>query len=140
MNSPLLIQWDTSNETGIPVIDEQHRGIVSIINSFSFSIKHHNVEFFINNTTIMIDSYTKIHFATEEEILRLAKYDAIENHIKLHENLIAESFSIATKSFHMHNPDIYLQFLKKWWLEHINNCDRLYIDVVTKYINSQNIS
>lgn len=135
MNSPVLIQWQASHETGIPVIDEQHRGIVSIINSFNFSIRHHNVEFFINNTFIMIDSYTKIHFATEEEILRIAGYPDLENHKRIHESLIKESFSIASQSIRMYKPDIYLQFLKKWWVEHINNCDRMYIESVKTYIN-----
>ena len=34
----LLIYWDASNEIGIPIIDEQHRGIVTLINSFGESV------------------------------------------------------------------------------------------------------
>lgn len=83
----------------------------------------------------MIDSYTKIHFATEEEILRIAGYPDLENHKRIHESLIKESFSIASQSIRMYKPDIYLQFLKKWWVEHINNCDRMYIESVKTYIN-----
>jgi hypothetical protein len=32
MQRPLFIQWQGHNETGIAIIDEQHKGIVSIIN------------------------------------------------------------------------------------------------------------
>jgi hemerythrin len=28
LNLPLFIQWDKRNETGIPLIDGQHKGIV----------------------------------------------------------------------------------------------------------------
>lgn len=134
MNSRLAIEWQPLNDTGILVLDEQHRGMVSIINSLAFSIKHHNVEFIINNTFIMVDSYIKMHFATEEELMRASGYSGLEDHKKIHGAFINESFSIANKSLRTHNIDIYMQFLKKWWMEHINGHDRLYIGSIKQYM------
>jgi hemerythrin-like metal-binding protein len=135
MNRALLISWDSSNEIGIPIIDEQHRGIVSIINSFGFAIEQgQQTEFYLNTIFTMMDCYTKLHFSTEEEFLRIAAYDEAENHKKLHHALIKKSFSIASESIRLRDPDIYLQFLKEWWMVHINSCDRLYAPIVKTYL------
>ena len=133
MNRPLLIEWTHDNEYGIPILDEQHRGIVSIINSFEFSILHQNTEFTINTTFNMMDSYTKLHFSTEETILRDAEYPGIKEHMNLHKSLIMESYSMANRSLRMYDPNIYLLFLKRWWMSHIMECDRVFVGHVKKH-------
>jgi len=40
MNHNILIVWDSSFNLGIPIVDEQHRGIVSTINSLCFAIQN----------------------------------------------------------------------------------------------------
>ena len=135
MTHSLLISWSHKNEIGIPIIDEQHRGIVSLINSFGFSIQNgQQTEFYLNTIFTMIDGYTKLHFATEEEFFRLAEYDEAEKHKELHTALIRQSFAIASESIRLRDPNIYLQFLKKWWVTHISNCDPLYAATVKKYL------
>ena len=134
MNQSLLISWTPSNELGIPVLDEQHRGIVSIINSFGFVIQRdQKAEFYVNTIFTMMDCYTKLHFATEEELLSAAGYPDIEDHKKLHITLIKKSFSVAAKSIRLRDPNMYLQFLQEWWLTHINDCDRAYAPFMRKY-------
>ena len=131
MNNSLLISWSPANETGIPIIDEQHRGIVGIINSFAFAIQHgREEEFYLNTIFTMMDCYTKLHFATEEEFLRLAGYPEIESHQKLHTDLIHQSFVIASKSIRLRDPEMYLQFLREWWMTHINQRDQMYAPFV----------
>lgn len=36
----LFIVWSDMNETGIKIIDDQHRGIVSVINSLYFYMSY----------------------------------------------------------------------------------------------------
>ncbi|MCL1939666.1 MAG: bacteriohemerythrin [Desulfovibrionaceae bacterium] len=135
MSHSLLISWGPENEIGIPIIDEQHRGIVTLINSFGFSIQHgQQTEFYLNTIFSMMDGYTKLHFATEEEFLRLAGYAELESHKGLHAALIKKSFAIASESMRLRDPEIYLQFLKEWWMTHINHCDRLYAPTMKKYL------
>ena len=135
MDHALLIVWDSSNEVGIPIIDEQHRGMVSLINSFGLAIQHgHQTEFYLNTIFAMIDGYTKLHFTTEEEILRIAGYDDLEQHKELHTTLIKKSFSIAHQSLRLRDPEIYLRFLQEWWMTHIKTCDRQYMPIAQKYL------
>lgn len=137
MNGPLLIQWTHENNLGIPIIDDQHRGIVSVINSLGLFIRHHKNDFFLATAANMMDSYTKLHFATEEELLVTAGYSRLNEHKQLHADLIRESFSLANESMRLKEPTLYLRFLKEWWMNHINMCDRSYADEVKAYLAIQ---
>ena len=130
----LLIVWTDINDTGIAIIDQQHRGIVSIINSLFFSIRHEQGNRILASSIDMIGQYTKIHFATEEKILRMSNYPAFDSHKKLHDNLISRSLTTGNESRRYHDPLIYLDFLKKWWIEHINGQDRLYVEHLRNYM------
>ncbi|MDR0843122.1 MAG: hemerythrin family protein [Acidobacteriota bacterium] len=136
MDYSLLIQWKDVNNLGIPIIDDQHRGIVSVINSLAFFVQRNKGEFYLNTTFAMMDSYTKLHFSTEEELLRAAGYPEFDGHRRLHTDLIRESFFTANESIRLCDPDIYLRFLKNWWMEHINRCDRMYAQTVADYISA----
>ena len=134
MDQPLLITWEPSNEIGIRIIDEQHRGIVSVINAFAFSIRRdQKADLHLNTIFTMVDCYTKLHFSTEEEFFSVAGYPEAKEHKELHIALISKSFSVAAQSIRLRDPNIYLQFLKEWWMEHINTSDRAYAPLVRKY-------
>ena len=64
-NSMLYIVWNDINKLGIPIIDEQHRGIVATINSFHYFIQEgHGLEA-LKPTLNILEQYTCIHFKTE---------------------------------------------------------------------------
>lgn len=126
MNEMLYIIWQESNNLGIPIIDEQHRGIVSTINSFHYAIRRGLGLDVLKPTLNILALYTVIHFKSEEELLREAGYPELEAHIRLHEELIRKTREIATESTTFKEPEIALKFLKDWWLGHINRQDRKY--------------
>jgi hemerythrin-like metal-binding protein len=134
MYRPLFIKWLEKNDTGVEIIDEQHRGIVSIINSF-----HHLTEknmcgkelcLSISNT---IKNYSQIHFLTEERLLKAAEYPDLEKHIVAHRDLTLETELVEHAAIEENDPILLLNFLKKWWLEHINEKDMLYVSCLREY-------
>ena len=128
MNQPLFIKWNTYNETGIALIDEQHRGIVSIINTFFYlmSLKTDN-KLLYSCISETMKNYSRIHFITEEGFLEAAKYKDIENHRELHRQLTREIEYIEFEGIKANDAKPLLDFLKKWWLEHINEQDMQYV-------------
>jgi hemerythrin len=66
MKNTLYIVWNEYNNLGIAVIDEQHRGIVAIINSLHYFIQEGQGEDVLVPTLGMLEHYTRIHFLTEE--------------------------------------------------------------------------
>lgn len=134
MNNPLFIPWLDEYNLGIPIIDDQHHGIISIINTLYLFVRHQKAEFFLSTAASMMDNYTKLHFATEEELLLAAQYPQLDDYKKLHSEFIRESFSTVNKSIRLLNPDLYLEFLKEWWVGHVGERDRLYADSVKIYL------
>ncbi|MDR2015889.1 MAG: hemerythrin family protein [Azoarcus sp.] len=134
MYRPLFIKWQDKNNTGIEIIDEQHRGIVSIINSFYFLIeKSVNDKALCISISETIKKYSHIHFLSEERLLKAAKYPDIEKHIAIHRSLTKETERIEHAAINDNDPMLLLQFMKKWWLEHINDQDMLYAPCLREY-------
>lgn len=133
MSSPLFIVWGPSNTLGIPIIDEQHRAIVSTINSFYFFVKHGSGPRMVAPVLGILEHYTAIHFKLEEELMRRAAYPGLAEHTALHRKLADRTRAIGLEAARDYDVDMKaLSFLKEWWLDHINKEDRLYAPHVCK--------
>ncbi len=126
----LYIVWSEGNDLGIPIIDEQHRGIVSTINSFHYFIQGGHGLDALKPTLSILAEYTKIHFKTEEALFCETDYPDRDAHLLLHEELMRKTIEIARESTVHGEPEVALVFLKEWWLGHINRKDRQYAPYV----------
>jgi len=127
MDRPLFIKWNERNETGIALIDEQHKGIVSIINTFYYLMatgsENKMLYSCISDT---MKNYSRIHFITEEGFLKESGYKGLEKHAKLHRNLTIEMEQMELHIMVNNEVELLFDFLKKWWLTHINEEDQLF--------------
>ena len=127
-NHDLLIVWEPEYKLGIPIIDEQHRGILSTINSLHFGITDmHGVEM-LRPVIEMVHDYTRIHFTVEEDFLTKYNYPRIKEHREMHAELISELDKVGRESLNHHAPLEFMEFLKKWWIDHICKEDREYLN------------
>ncbi len=126
----VFIDWDKKFNLGIAIIDEQHRGVVTTINSLHFAIQNH----FINNSfsalVQMMNDYTRIHFEVEEAFLESIDYTQTKQHRELHAGLLEELTLTGRESLLNHNPREFLSFLKGWWTNHILTEDLIYRDYI----------
>ncbi len=136
MKNVLYIVWSDSNRLGIPIIDEQHRGIVSIINSLHYFIQKGRGEKILQPVLIMLDQHIHIHFETEESLMTEAGYPALENHILLHKELARKTENVSREVNMDKDLDMMLRFLKEWWSDHINKEDRKYAPSVRKLMDT----
>ena len=124
----IYIAWKPEYNLGIPIIDEQHRGIVSIINSLYYGMQHTYMQGFLAPIVDMLHNYTRIHFQIEEHFLEQSDYPDLKNHIILHQELIAKLDEVGRKSLLEGDPYQLMVFLKNWWLHHICEVDMQYKD------------
>ncbi len=123
MSHNLFIVWNPKYNIGIPIIDEQHRGIVTTINSMYFGIKNHFIaQTFEPVIHTMID-YTRIHFKIEETFMEKLDIVYAKRHHELHEELLGQLIYTGDQSQLNRNPHQFLDFLKGWWISHICNED-----------------
>jgi hemerythrin-like metal-binding protein len=127
MHRPLFIKWQKCNDTGIALIDEQHKGIVSIINSFYFMMgRHVDNAMLYSSISDTMKNYSRIHFVTEESFLEASGFPELEEHREMHRNLSLDIERMEFRAVRSNDARPLLEFLKRWWLEHINEKDMHY--------------
>jgi hemerythrin-like metal-binding protein len=132
MQNNLFIVWNDTNKTGIPIIDEQHRGIISNINSLHYFMQLGHGEEILKPTLIVLNQYVGIHFRTEIALLVKANYPDLELHKGLHKSLSEKTKKYGVEITKDKDPKKILYFLKDWWLDHINKEDKKYIPFIKK--------
>jgi len=73
--------------------------------------------------------YSQTHFKAEEELMRLAHYDGLDEQQQAHRGYIKTLDILAQEdadNLTVLSEDL-LQFLKKWWLNHILTIDKKYV-------------
>jgi len=122
----VFIVWKPEYDLGIPIIDEQHRGIVTIINSLHYGKQNSYIKNILVPTIGMLRSYADIHFQTEEHFLETINYPDIANHRLLHQEYTSKLAGIERESSVDKDTRQLMGFLKKWWLGHICEEDMLF--------------
>jgi len=115
----VYIVWKPEYDLGIPVIDEQHRGIVTIINSLHYCMHNSHIKNILPPTIDMLRSYADIHFQTEEYFLSTIEYPGDAKHRLLHKEYTFKLAGIERDIIINKDPGQLIGFLKKWWLGHI---------------------
>ena len=124
----IYIAWKPEYELGIPIIDEQHRGIVTTINSLYYGIQHNFGKEILAPITDMVYDYTRIHFQTEESFLEKIDFPNAEKHHELHRVLSSKLAKTERDSILNRDPYEFIDFLKSWWVNHICREDLIYRD------------
>ena len=71
----------------------------------------------------MVKEYAKIHFRMEEEFHEKCGFPDSKQHHALHLTLLEETVAAGTSSMEKRDPQIFLHFMREWWIDHICNED-----------------
>lgn len=129
------LTWSSDLDTGITVIDNQHKRIVEYINQLNHAIESSDRDEIGEVLEELVD-YTLSHFAFEEELMQKAEYPFTNAHRKVHK-LFVKRVADFQQRFEL-GEDIGRQLhtvLKTWLLNHIRHDDADYADVVKRDMN-----
>ncbi|HAF30120.1 MAG TPA: hemerythrin [Bacteroidales bacterium] len=129
-----LIEWSDKYLVGYDEIDNQHKGLVIMINElFTFMTEgksKENLEIIFDHLTV----YTKEHFSNEEKMMLKYDYPDYEQH-KLEHVKFIERLNSFKSDFENNKITISLEllnFLKDWLLNHIVITDKKYMPLLEK--------
>ena len=126
----MSIVWSPDLDTGIPVIDQQHRRIVDFINDLEAAQVLGNQEQIKQVIYDCID-YTLSHFAFEESMQEEAGYQYCKPHKKVHELFTRK---VAEYQQRMELGDDIAEelhgMLARWLVNHIKRDDADYVSAV----------
>lgn len=135
----IFMQWSDRYEIGIPVIDEQHKTLVSLCCTLHESAitkdRNGQRESMISALKECVD-YVAKHFATEEKLMKASGYAALGAHKARHDEFSREVLATAKEleAKHFTGSRKFVMFLRDWILSHISYEDRLFAPDVTAFL------
>lgn len=135
MASDTVIQWTKDLNTGIEVLDNQHRRIVDYINQLGAAITGSDRALVGAVLNELVD-YTISHFAFEESLQEEAGYQYAKPHKAVHEVFIKRVAKFQEK--HDAGEDVAPQLhamLSTWLVHHIKRDDMAYVKEVNASIS-----
>jgi len=135
-NDNELITWTEKFACGINLIDEQHKNLFELVNEMFNHVTGNDVQEhdYFNRVIQEAVKYIKIHFATEEKIMFVTRFEGYIEHKKEHESFIIEVLD------NIHDYEVggrltlstFTRFLKDWILSHIALVDKQYFEHLRK--------
>jgi hemerythrin len=129
-------KWDRRLETGIDLIDEQHRELFRRIDKLELAIYHSRATDECLNLVTYLEDYVIEHFEAEERLLTDFFYPDFPKHLYEH-NEFRKMFSELKEECYKGGPDAYLaidvdKLIRKWWENHIMKSDMDFVPYVKK--------
>jgi len=130
------IEWSEAYSLGIKMIDDQHKGLLDIVNdlySHSTGNEFEEMLYFKDVIHQAVD-YIKNHFQVEEKLLVATKYPGYAEHKKAHDQFTLMVVASA-KDFESGKRMVlekFAHFLRDWILSHIAVMDQDYATYLRK--------
>ncbi|WP_018233478.1 bacteriohemerythrin [Thioalkalivibrio thiocyanodenitrificans] len=130
-------EWSRDLDTGIPVIDKQHKRIVEYINRLHKAVEDGHEREGVQEVLDQVVDYTLTHFAFEEEMLEIIGYPETRQHQELHRD-----FSLRIQGLQgsfSNGQDIageLAEALRGWLLNHIREDDHAYGPLVRDWLRA----
>lgn len=134
------MQWTDDLETGIQVIDDQHKRIINYINELDHARQTGDAEEIQHVFDGLLD-YTITHFEFEEELQEKAGYPFLKAHQRVHEIFMKRIAAFRERANNGEDivPEL-LSMLKVWLASHIKGDDRDYVESVQKVLGEDETS
>ncbi|TBU94467.1 bacteriohemerythrin [Phytopseudomonas dryadis] len=125
------LSWSADLDTGIAVIDGQHRQIVEMINQLHLAQQKGARDGVALVIEELVD-YTTSHFAFEEAMLEEAGYVFSKAHKRVHDVFIKRVGDYRARFAQGEDiADELMSLLGRWLFGHIRNDDQNYVPAVT---------
>ncbi|RJP83710.1 MAG: HAMP domain-containing protein [Desulfobacteraceae bacterium] len=122
-----LINWGPQYSVGVRNMDQQHMRLIDLINELYSALKSGKAVDVQESILDGLISYTREHFAKEEALLRVHKFQGLAEHEKMHRGFEAKisEYQEKMRSGASLGVDA-INFLKDWLVNHIQKADKQY--------------
>jgi hemerythrin len=132
----MVMTWTSDLNTGIDVIDNQHKSIVDYINELEVAINQHDRDV-VGHVLVELVDYTMSHFAFEESLLEEAGYKLLKPHKAIHDVFVKRIEAYHQR--HKAGEDVSEQLhsmLCTWLVHHIKREDMAYVAALSQNITT----
>jgi hemerythrin len=122
------VVWSDRYATGIELIDEQHKELISLTNRLYQACRGGNeaASVVFKEAMSRMVEYVRFHFAAEEKLQARIKYPQLGEHKKQHEEMVKHILGSANDFREGKNavPFTFARSLKEWIFSHIAIYDK----------------
>ena len=127
-----FLEWKQDFSVGLPQMDNEHKMMFSLINDLNGRIHSGEGHVSLSYIFTSMKAYSSYHFSSEEELLATVNYPELSTQQQSHEGFIKR---ISEFEEDMLNREVdiapkVMNFLKVWWVGHIQNEDKKYAEYV----------
>lgn len=129
---PDFMAWNDGYRLDIAAIDQQHQGIIAMINEVHDAMVRQKPPIFINAVIRKLLAYAEVHFEFEEQCMELCHFKALKQHKCKHQEMMKQiaDFEESIVTGHPEDYQKLLDFLMDWLRQHILKTDREYVDTL----------
>jgi len=128
MEGTMALSWNKNLETGINIVDSQHKELVENLNKFFDACMEKRGKEELINMIKFLEKYIVFHFKTEEDIMQRHNFPGYSFHRSKHEEFI-KSFTEIKRRFETEGATLEIttnttRFLSDWLIKHISKIDK----------------
>jgi len=132
-----IVTWCDEFNINVVEIDMQHRKMLELVNNLHSSVEARIDKNILRNLLVELVEFTRMHFATEEKLMKKYDYPGFEEHREEHRILLQHMDDLATAVSGGKYPAFYSDYdvSTDWALLHISEYDK----GLGAFLNSKNV-
>jgi len=119
------VEWKPFYSVGDAALDNEHKRLLGIVNDLYVAIQMGHEPKRVQEVVERLAEYTMSHFDHEERVMRGCGYPNFEAHKAMHDEMRRRALEFQANPDALTEHDL-LQFVKNWWVRHIQNQDKAY--------------
>jgi hemerythrin len=119
------VEWKSFYTVGDAAIDNEHKRLLGMIDDLYVATQMGHDPTRVQDILERLADYTTIHFDHEERVMRGCAYPDFDAHKAMHSEMQRRVLELQANPNAVAEGDL-LQFLKNWWVRHIQNQDKAY--------------
>jgi hemerythrin len=131
-----LLTWNHACTVGVKAMDEQHAVLMDALNEIRLALVRGQGREQVSEALNRLIEFTRMHFASEEQLLELHGFPGIGEHRDAHQKLLKQLEDVALRAQYNGEVKSMLLFLRDWYMTHIEGHDQMYGD----WLNARGIS
>jgi hemerythrin len=128
-----FVEWKPFYSVGDAGLDNEHKVLLGILDDLYLAVQmghsQHRVQIIVDR----LAEYTMTHFEHEEHMMQSCGYPNLEAHKIMHDEMRRRTLEFQANTNAITEGDL-LQFLKSWWVRHIQNQDKTYAPYIAVMI------
>lgn len=116
-------------------IDQQHKQLIALLNELNAAVKRWESRETLLHMIEEVIAYTKLHFATEEQLMLQCNFPGAESHKAMHQQLVEDALHLQGKLEYV-GEKLFTEWFDHWpfarVLAHIQYADKQLEDHIAK--------